>query len=176
MNRIFLFSVAVGVLGFAFSAARASAMPQVGQKAPLVSGTNQEGKEWRLADLIGKKNILLYFYPKDQTPGCTKEACGLRDRMGDLKRQDVEVVGVSCDTVESHKAFIAAQGLNFTLVSDPDALIANTYGARALGLKLARRVSFLIDREGKIVHITDAMSADTHLKEMQAAIAALRHP
>ena len=174
MNRIFLFSVVAGILGFAVNAARAGGVPKVGETAPLVSGTNQDGKDWRLADLVGKRIVLLYFYPKDQTPGCTKEACGLRDRMTELDQQKVAVIGISCDTVESHRKFIAAQGLNFPLIADPDAVIAETYGVKVFGLKMARRVSFLIGLDGKVVHVTDAMKADTHLKEMQEAIAKLK--
>src|SRR5262245_12041801 len=79
-------------------AAPAAEMPKVGDKAPLVSGQDQDGKAWNLADLVGKKIVLLYFYPKDDTPGCTKEACALRDRMADLKKDDVQVVGVSFDS------------------------------------------------------------------------------
>src|SRR5215467_1807044 len=83
-----------------------AATPGVGDKAPLVQGKDQNGKEWKLADEIGKKVVLLYFYPKDDTPGCTKEACGFRDRIADLKKEDVEVVGVSFDSPESHQKFI----------------------------------------------------------------------
>jgi len=175
MNRILLLSVIIGTL---FLAARVvcagDAVPKVGEPAPLVSGTDQDGKEWKLADLIGKKVVLLYFYPKDQTSGCTKEACGLRDRMGELNRQNVAVIGVSCDTVESHQKFIAAQKLNFSLIADPDAAITTTYGVKLPAVKMARRVSFLIGLDGKIIHVTDSGSADTHLKEMGEAIAKLK--
>src|SRR5882672_2172801 len=86
---------------------------KVGEAAPLVTGVNQDGKEWRLANATGKKVVLLYFYPKDETPGCTKEACGMRDSLTDLQKSDVEVIGVSFDSAESHKSFIAKHGLNF---------------------------------------------------------------
>ena len=85
--------------------------PKVGDKAPLIQGKDQDGKSFELADVIGKKIVLLYFYPKDDTPGCTKEACGLRDRMGDLKKDNVQVVGVSFDNEDSHKKFIAKHNL-----------------------------------------------------------------
>src|SRR5438445_1363761 len=81
-------------------------VPAVGDKAPLVEGKDQDGKAWKLSDEIGKKVVLLYFYPKDNTPGCTKEACGLRDRMSDLKKENVEVIGVSFDSLDSHQKFI----------------------------------------------------------------------
>jgi len=73
--------------------AQGAEMPQVGDKAPLVEGKDQAGKQWRLADDVGKKVVLLYFYPKDDTPGCTKEACGFRDRIAELKKQNVDVIG-----------------------------------------------------------------------------------
>src|ERR1043166_4299431 len=92
--------VLAALLALCFNSSAAD-KPKVGDKAPLVEGKDQNGKAWKLADSIGKKNVLLYFYPKDNTPGCTKEACGLRDRMGDLKKDDVEVVGVSFDSEDS---------------------------------------------------------------------------
>jgi peroxiredoxin Q/BCP len=149
--------------------------PKVGDKAPNVEGKDQDGKPWKLADQTGKKAILLYFYPKDDTPGCTKEACGLRDRMGDLKKDGVEVIGVSFDSADSHKAFIAKHSLNFPLLADTDGKIADAYGVRREpGKNMARRASFLIDKNGKIVHVTDVPSADVHLKEMQEAVAKLK--
>src|SRR5262245_47060288 len=89
-----------------------SKMPKAGDKAPLVEGKDQNGKSWKLADVVGKKIVLLYFYPKDDTPGCTKEACAFRDNIGDLKKENVEVVGVSFDSAESHQQFISKYYLN----------------------------------------------------------------
>jgi peroxiredoxin Q/BCP len=152
-----------------------AATPKVGDKAPAVEGKDQDGKPWKLADQTGKKAILLYFYPKDDTPGCTKQACGLRDRMGDLKKDGIEVIGVSFDSSESHKAFIAKHNLNFPLLADTDGKIADAYGVRReAGKNIARRASFLIDKDGKIAHVTDVPSADVHLKEMQDAAAKLK--
>jgi len=148
----------------------AAEAPKVGDKAPVVSGKDQDGKNWNLADEVGKKVVLLYFYPKDDTPGCTKEACGLRDRVSDLKKDGVEVIGVSFDSGESHKAFIAKHNLNFPLLADTDGKIADAYGARIPNNNRARRVSFLIGLDGKIVHVTDNKDADIHLTEMQEAI------
>ena len=149
-------------------------VPQVGDKAPLVEGKDQDGKTWKLADVVGKKVVLLYFYPKDDTPGCTKEACGFRDRIGDLKTDNVKVVGVSFDSPESHQKFIEKYKLNFPLIADTDGKIADAYGVRMQGKDMARRVSFLIGLDGKIAHVTDTMNADTHLSEMQEAVAKLK--
>src|SRR6201996_5040884 len=98
----------------------AFAEPAAGDKAPLVEGKDQNGKDWKLADSIGKKIVLLYFYPKDNTPGCTKEACGFRDSIESLKSQNVDVIGVSFDSGESHQKFIAKYNLNFPLIADTD--------------------------------------------------------
>ena len=150
--------------------------PAVGDIAPPVSGKDQSGKEWKLSDALGKKIVLLYFYPKDDTPGCTKEACGFRDRIGELQKDGVEVIGVSFDSAESHQKFINKYGLNFPLLVDTDGKIADAYGTRMVGRNMDRRVSFLIDRDGKIAHVTDNMSADAHLTEMREAIAKLKAP
>jgi peroxiredoxin Q/BCP len=149
-------------------------MPKVGEKAPPVAGKDQNGKEWSLAHVAGKKVVLLYFYPKDDTPGCTKEACGFRDRIADLKKENVEVVGVSFDSPESHQKFISKYNLNFPLLADTDGKIADAYGVRMPGKEMARRVSFLIGKDGKVVHITDTMNADTHLSEMKEAVEKLQ--
>lgn len=148
--------------------------PKVGDKAPMIEGTDQDGKKWKLSSEIGKNAVLLYFYPKDNTPGCTKEACGLRDRLPDLKSQSVDVVGVSFDTVDSHKNFTFRYDLNFTLIADPDGKIANLYGARMADRKMDRRISFLIGYDGRVVHVTDSPNPDVHLEEMQNAIKALK--
>lgn len=166
-------ATAILIAGFT-AAAQKSETPRVGDKAPLVEGKDQDGKTWRLADSIGKKAVLLYFYPRDNTPGCTKQACGLRDQMGDLKKEKVEVVGVSFDSPESHRKFIADHNLNFPLVADTDGKIADAYGVRAAGKNVARRASFLIGLDGKIVHVTDTSSADVHLSEMKEAVAKLK--
>jgi thioredoxin-dependent peroxiredoxin len=162
---------AIGVAGVL---AQSSTKLAVGDRAPLISGQTQDGKTWKLADAAGKKVVLLYFYPKDDTPGCTKEACGLRDRMGDLQKADVEVIGVSFDSAESHQKFITKHNLNFTLLTDADGKIADTYGVRMTGKSMARRVSFLIGKDGKILHVTDSPNADTHLSEMTEAVAKVK--
>jgi peroxiredoxin Q/BCP len=151
-----------------------AAVPKAGDKAPLFTGQDQDGKTLKLNSLIGKKIVLLYFYPKDNTPGCTKEACGFRDRLGELQANNVEVIGVSFDSAESHKQFIADNKLNFRLLADTDGKIVDAYGVRVVGRKIARRVSFLIGLDGKIVHVTDSGNPDVHFNEMKDAIAGLK--
>ena len=178
MRTLFKFSATVSPLILSLlltaSAAEPATTPAVGAKAPLIQGKDQDGKTWKLADAVGKKVVLLYFYPKDDTPGCTKEACGLRDRLGDLKADNVEVIGVSFDSGESHQKFIAKFNLNFPLLADTDGKIADAYGARMPGKNMARRASFLIGLDGRILHVTDTPSADIHLSEMKDAVAKLK--
>jgi peroxiredoxin Q/BCP len=158
---------------FASVAAGFAAMPKAGDTAPLISGIDQDGKEFKLADLIGKKIVLLYFYPKDFTGGCTKEACGFRDRMGEFQTNNVAVVGVSYDSADSHKKFVSQYQLNFPLLADTNGAIVAAYDVKMPVMKMSKRVSFLIGLDGKIVMVTDAMNPQTHFQEMQVAIAAL---
>jgi peroxiredoxin Q/BCP len=163
------------VAGLILAAAPVQAAPQpkVGDLAPLFSGQDQDGKTVALGDVIGKKIVLLYFYPKDFTSGCTKEACGFRDRMDELQKDNVEVVGVSFDSAGSHQKFMTQYKLNFPLLADPDGKIVDLYGVRMDHLNVAHRVSFLIGLDGRIAHGTDAGNPEVHFEQMQAAIAAL---
>ena len=149
-------------------------MPKTGDMAPAFQGTDQNGNDVKSSDIIGKKIVLLYFYPKDFTGGCTKEACGFRDRMGDLQKDNVEVIGVSFDTVSKHKSFEQKYNLNFTLLADPDGKLADAYGTRMMGMKMSNRVSFLIGLDGKIAHVTKAGNPQIHFDEMKAAIGSLQ--
>src|SRR5689334_17889030 len=131
---------------------RAAETPKVGDKAPAFTAQDQDGKTVKLSDFAGKQAVLVYFYPKDDTPGCTKEACGFRDRLDELKKDGVAVLGVSRDDAESHKKFIAKHSLNFPLLVDTEGKITEAYGAAMQGRPMSRRVSFLIAKDGKIVH------------------------
>jgi peroxiredoxin Q/BCP len=142
-----------------------------GDKAPLFSSHDQDGNKFNLKSQIGKGIVLLYFYPKDDTRGCTAEACSLRDKMTDFKQRDVTVVGVSFDNAASHQQFSFKYNLNFPLLPDTKGEIADAYGVRVQPDKnMARRVSFLIGLNGRIVHITDSPDPAVHVREMQEAI------
>ncbi len=169
MKSLLIASLAFLVVAFSGFAQDAKTL-KTGDVAPKVNGKDENGKNWSLDKALKKKNVLLYFYPKDDTPGCTKEACGLRDRIGELQKANVEVVGVSFDNGESHKKFIAKHNLNFKLLQDADGKIADSYGARMPDKNMARRVSFLIGKDGTIKHITDTPKADVHLSEMKDAV------
>lgn len=162
-------------VGLALVTAQAAETPKVGDKAPGFDAKDQDDKAVKLSDFAGKQAVLLYFYPKDNTPGCTKEACGFRDRIDDLKKQGVAVLGVSRDDAESHKKFIAQHSLTFPLLVDTDGKITEAYGAGMAGRNyMSRRVSFLIDKSGKIVHVTDAPAFEKHLAEMKDAVEKLK--
>jgi peroxiredoxin Q/BCP len=117
-------------------------MVKVGDKAPIFESVDDSGNRFSLADYIGKHNIVLYFYPKDDTPGCTREACAFRDNWDALKDYDVVVIGVSSDDVNSHSRFKAKYRLPFILVSDPDGKIRELYGAKG----------FIITSQGNVHH------------------------
>ena len=103
---------------------------QIGYKAPALLGVNQDGKEIKLADFVGKK-VVLYFYPKDNTPGCTAQACSLRDNYNELRKAGYEVIGVSADSAASHQKFIAKQNLPFNLIADTEKKLSETFGTWA---------------------------------------------
>ena len=173
--KLHLIAIAVG-LAAAMSAfaADAPSMPKAGDTAPLVEGKDQAGQPWKLSDDVGKKVVLLYFYPKDDTPGCTKEACGFRDSIYSLKAQNVEVIGVSFDSGDSHQKFITKYNLNFPLIADTDGKISDAYGVRMSNRKMDNRVSFLIGLDGKIAHVTNSPDAEKHLTEMKEAASKLK--
>lgn len=173
MKTNLIATLAIAGLTLLSASIHAAQMPKVGDTAPIFSGQDQDGKTIKLADFIGKKIVLLYFYPKAFTPGCTKEACGFRDRMGELQKDNVEVIGVSYDTVARQKEFTEKYKLNFPLIGDPDGKIVNLYGVRIDHLHMAHRVSFLIGLNGKIAQVTDSGNPEVHFEQMKAAIAKL---
>lgn len=173
-TNLMIATLAIAGLALLAVPARAAQRPKVGDTAPLFSGQDQYGKTINLSDLIGKKIVLLYFYPRAFTPGCTKEACGFRDRMAGLKKEKVEVIGVSYDTVARQKKFTERYQLNFPLIGDPEGKIAELYGVRMDHMHMDHRVSFLIGLNGKIAHVTDSGNPEVHFEQMKAAIAALK--
>jgi len=120
----------------------------VGSKAPEFSLPDQRGKRVNLADYLGKTNLVVYFYPKDESFGCTKEACSFRDNYEVFKEAGAEVIGISSDDIASHQAFAANHKLPFILLSDKDKTVADKYGVgKSLGI-LPGRVTFVIDKQG----------------------------
>jgi len=124
-----------------------------GDKAPAFSLKDQEGNPVSLSDYLGKKHLVLYFYPKDETPGCTAEACGFRDQYEDFVAAGAEVIGVSADSESSHARFANRRKLPFRLLSDPGRTVTKAYGVGGalMGL-LPGRETFVIDKEGVVQH------------------------
>jgi len=141
-----------------------------GDPAPDFEGPTCKGTLFRLRDYLSKKNVVLYFYPKDDTRGCTIEACSFRDKLQPIGALWTEVVGVSVDSVESHKEFAEKNGLNFPLVSDHDKRISKMYGVLSEDGSYAERVTFIIDREGKIFKIFPDVAVAKHANEIVEAL------
>jgi thioredoxin-dependent peroxiredoxin len=160
-----LLAVSVILVGAQFARSQEEAKPvklKPGDKAPAFQGQTDEGKPWKSKDHVGKKILVVYFYPKDMTPGCTKQACNYRDMQKEFADKKVEVIGVSGDTVESHKKFKEAHELNFTLLADPKGEIAKAFGvpAKELGGGLiASRWTYIIGLDGKIAHKDEKVDA-----------------
>jgi thioredoxin-dependent peroxiredoxin len=148
---------------------------QPGAKAPEFNTTDQSGKKITLKDYRGKK-VVLYFYPKDDTPGCTKEACAFRDHFAEFKKLGVEVLGVSVDTEKSHKAFAEKFKLPFTLLADTEKKIVNAYGVwgekSMYGRKYlgTNRVTYLINESGYIAAVFPKVKPQEHAPEILALI------
>ena len=149
-------------------------MIKEGNAAPDFTATNTNGETVRLKDLRGKK-VVLYFYPKDDTPGCTKEACSFRDSFAQFRKQGIEVIGVSTDSEASHKRFTTKYKLPFTLLADTDHSIADAYGVYGekkfmgrtyMGVK---RMTFLIDEKGKVRKVFEKVKPEEHAREVLEA-------
>lgn len=148
-----------------------TALPQQGQRLPETEFITESGDRLSSTDLTGEKTVL-YFYPKDDTPGCTKEACAFRDRMGEYGQAGIRVYGVSLDSPESHREFREKHGLNFPLLTDEDGRASEALGV--LGDRgYANRVTFLLDPEGTISKVYPEVSPETHADEILSDAASL---
>ena len=146
-------------------------MPSLGDKAPQFKLKDEEGRAVKLADFRGKK-VVLYFYPRDLTPGCTKEACAFQEDLAEFEKRNAVVLGVSTDDARSHKRFREKYGLQFRLLTDAEHETAesysvwkekNMYGRKMWGIK---RATFIIDEQGRISHIFDKVSPAEHSREV----------
>jgi thioredoxin-dependent peroxiredoxin len=154
-------------------------LPSVGTEAPDFELADQDGNAVRLSDLRGRK-VVLYFYPKADTPGCTTQACGIRDRSGEYEQAGATVLGVSPDPVKAVKKFHDKQSLNFTLLADTDHAVAERYGVwveKSMYGKTywgAQRATFVLDEDGVVRHVIPKASPKTHDDEVLAALADLQ--
>lgn len=148
------------------------AFPKIGNLAPAFSLKNQAGNEVALKDFKGKKNVLLYFYPKASTPGCTVQACGIRDTRSEFDALETVVIGVSPDAPAKLQKFVDKYDLNFDLLADEDHALAEKYGVWGLKKFMGRefmgilRTSFLIDKDGRLKYILSKVNTKTHDQEM----------
>ena len=144
------------------------AFPKVGNIAPAFTLPDQDGNKVSLKQFRDKNNVVLYFYPKAMTPGCTTQACGLRDSKAALKKLDTVVLGVSPDPVSRLGKFIDKEGLNFTLLSDEDHAVAEKYGVWGLKKFMGResmgilRTTFIIGKDGRLKHVMDKVKTKSH--------------
>jgi len=139
----------------------------VGSVIPTFELKDQNGQDFKIDSVLGKKNLVIYFYPKDDTPGCTKEACAFRDQFAVFEDADALIIGISAQSVESHFNFAKKHRLNFTLLSDVGNKVRKLFGvpANLFGL-IAGRVTYLINKEGKVVYLFNSQSqAEKHVDE-----------
>ncbi|GAC1446691.1 MAG: thioredoxin-dependent thiol peroxidase [Pyrinomonadaceae bacterium] len=170
--KLYVIIAAIAVFGVgAFVAARAAlnvntgARPTEGQPAPDFALKSDDGRTVKLSDYKGKNVVVLYFYPKDETPGCTKEACAFRDSFKQFKAAGIEVLGVSTDTAESHKEFKKHQNLNFTLLTDDQKEVSKQYGV-LMTAGYSSRVTFIIDKQGVVRKVYEKVSPAEHANEV----------
>ena len=151
-----------------------AAEPAVGEAAPAFRLSDQYGKPHALADYLGQW-VVLYFYPRDDTPGCTAEACAFRDDIAQLRRMHVALLGISVDDVDSHRKFAQKHGLPFPLLADPGGKVAAAYGSLwSLGpIRFARRHSFIIDPQGRVARVYRSVKPGAHSDEVIRDLAGL---
>jgi len=147
---------------------------KVGDKAPDFSLLDERGLPVSLKDYLGSKAVVLYFYPKDFTSGCTAEACSFRDSYKPYQDKGAVVIGVSVDSVESHARFSEKYNLPFHILSDSSKEVARAYGVLGIGGFLAKRVTFIINKEGKITHIFPKVNVKQHNEEVLEALEELQ--
>jgi thioredoxin-dependent peroxiredoxin len=144
----------------------------VGAPAPQISAVDQDGKTVNFKDVYAKGPTLVYFYPKADTPGCTKQACSLRDEWSGLQGKNIQVLGISGDKSDSQKKFQEKYKLPFTLIADSDSKVADAFGVPNM-MGIAKRQSFLI-KDGKVVWTMLKASTETHAKDVLAAVEGLK--
>lgn len=174
MKKILIIVLAMGafILLFSVYKMRGQSPVVVGDKVPSFILPDQHGTPFDIKDYVGKTAMVIYFYPKDDTPGCTKEACSFRDSYENFTDKNIKVIGISSDDVESHKNFADKYNLPFTLLADTESKVRNLFGVKStmLGL-IPGRVTYVIDKAGEIIFIYDSQfKAERHIEESIKAI------
>ena len=145
---------------------------QKGSTVPQFALPDQNGKLFDITTVLGKKNLVIYFYPKDDSPGCTKEACTFRDQYEVFREADAEIIGISSDDVESHRQFAEKYHLTYTLLSDKDGNVRKLFGVPSdlFGI-LPGRVTYVINKQGVVIHTFDSQfQTEKHIEEALAAL------
>jgi len=149
-------------------------MLKAGDRAPNFQLPSVGGKVIGLGHFLGRSNVVLFFYPKDQSAGCTREACGFRDAYSSFKQLDAEILGISPDNVESHQEFSEKQRLPFPLLSDPEGIVRKAYGVRSI-LGILSRCTFVIDKTGIIRHVySSQVHPERHVSEAITALSSIQ--
>ena len=176
LSWLALAAVLLGLPSFVLADDASGATPKVGQPAPAFKLQDQAGKWHQLSDYKGKW-VALYFYPKDDTPGCTTQACSFRDNVFAFNKEGAVILGISVDDVASHKAFAEKHGLPFTILADADKSVTKRYGLLKtyMGvMEMARRDTFIIDPQGRIAKHYESVKPDGHSAIVLADIKALK--
>lgn len=144
---------------------------QPGDSIPSFTLKDQHGNDFNSLDLVGNQPFVIYFYPKDETPGCTKEACSFRDRYEDFKDLGAEVIGISSDSRRSHRKFASKYQLPFLLLSDPEKKVSKLFGVKnyLFGL-IPGRETYVFDKEGKVLRVFNSIRAEKHIREALSAL------
>jgi peroxiredoxin Q/BCP len=164
---IIIATLAIGLMAFKFIKTDEATTLKKGDHVPKFELKDQDGNLFKMTDVIGKKNLVIYFYPKDDTPGCTKEACKFRDEFEVFTDLEAMVIGISGDSPESHTKFIEKYNLPFTLLSDENDAVRKQFGVKGKFMDvIPGRVTFIADKNGVIQYVFDSMSnAEQHVEE-----------
>ena len=173
---IIIVTAAIGLMAFNFINTEEVTTLKKGDSIPKFELKDQDGTVFKMEDVIGKKNLVIYFYPKDDTPGCTKEACKFRDEFEIFTDLDAMVIGISGDSPESHTKFIEKYNLPFTLLSDENDAVRKQFGVKGKFMDvIPGRVTFIADKNGVIQYVFDSMSnAEQHVDEARMILEKLQ--
>ena len=144
---------------------------KVGEKVPLFELPDKDGNPFSISEVLGKKALVIYFYPKNNTPGCTKEACDFRDKYEEFKELGAEVIGISADSPNSHRSFGATYKLPFILLSDKNNEVRRKFRIKNNFLLVPGRETYVIDKNGIIIMVFNSLSATEHMKRALKALA-----
>ena len=176
MKKVAFFVLVIVLVLIVFSVFKSNAQVplKVGDKIPSFELQDQSGNTFKIEQYVGNTAMVIYFYPKDDTPGCTKEACSFRDAYEAFTEKNIKVIGISSDDVESHKNFAAKYNLPFTLLADTENKVRGMFGVKknAFGL-IPGRVTYVVDKQGEIIFMYDSqLKAAKHIEESLKAIEA----